>query len=99
MSVVYAVRVEFNDPAVRERYAEWITGGHAAAVVAAGALSAEVVALDDGGLEMRYHFADRAALAAYEAGPAVALRADGARRFPADSVVVTRRIGDVISRV
>lgn len=99
MSVVYAVRVEFQDPAVRERYAEWITGGHAAAVVAAGALSAEVVALDDGSLEMRYHFADRAALAAYDAGPAVALRADGARRFPADSVVVTRRVGDVVSRI
>jgi len=99
VTVSYAVRVEFNDPAVRDQYAAWITGGHAAAVVAAGALSAEVVALDDGGLEMRYRFVDRAALAAYQDGPAVALRADGARRFPAESLVVTRWTGEVINRI
>ncbi|MBC6447446.1 hypothetical protein [Actinokineospora xionganensis] len=48
---------------------------------------------------MRYQFTDRAALAAYEAGPAIALRADGARRFPADSVLVSRWTGEVISRI
>ena len=45
-----------------------------------------------GAVESRYLFGSRAAFDAYEAGPGVALRADGARLFPADSGVRTTRI-------
>ncbi|WP_436498512.1 hypothetical protein [Actinokineospora sp. HUAS TT18] len=99
MTVVYAVRVQCADLELRDTYLKWITDGHAAAVVAAGAESAEVLSLADGALEMRYTFADRAALAAYESGPAVALRAEAAELFPAGSVTATRTTGEVVARV
>ncbi|MBM7774723.1 hypothetical protein JOD54_004927 [Actinokineospora baliensis] len=99
MTVIYAVRVDFPDPAVRDDYLKWITTGHAAAVVAAGALSAEVLSLADGALEMRYAFSDRAALAAYESGPAVALRAEVGELFPAGSFTVTRSTGEIVARI
>ncbi|SER22105.1 DUF4286 family protein [Actinokineospora terrae] len=98
MTVIYAVRVQFTDEAVRDSYLEWVTDGHAAAVVAAGARSAEVLSLADGGLEMRYTFTDRAALAAYESGPAVALRAEAAELFPAGSLTATRSTGEIVAR-
>jgi hypothetical protein len=45
-----------------------------------------------GVVESRYMFESREAFEAYEAGPGVALRADGARLFPPDSGVRTTRI-------
>ncbi|GAA2998659.1 hypothetical protein [Actinokineospora diospyrosa] len=99
MTVIYAVRVEFSDPDVRDSYLKWITGGHAAAVVAAGAESAEVLSLADGALEMRYAFADRAALAAYESGPAIALRAEAEEHFPAGSFTATRSTGEIVAKI
>lgn len=95
--LVYTVHAEFADEATRERYLEWLRGGHVSAVVReGGALCGEVTVLDGGSalgaVESRYLFGSRAAFAAYEAGPGVALRADGARLFPADSGVRTTRI-------
>ncbi|GLW90393.1 DUF4286 family protein [Actinokineospora globicatena] len=98
MTVIYAVRVQFTDEAVRDNYLRWITDGHAAAVVAAGARTAEVLSLADGALEMRYAFTDRAALAAYESGPAIALRAEVADLFPPDAFTVTRSTGEIVAR-
>ncbi len=95
--MVYSVRSEFSDPQTRQRYLDWLTGGHVEALMAqGGALRAEVAALDDGSVETRYLFASREAFAAYEAGPAVALRADSVAKFPPSSGVrMTRSIGDL----
>jgi len=96
--LVYTVHAEFADAAVRERYLNWLRDGHALAVVReGGAISGEVTVIDSGGsglgaIESRYLFESRAAFDAYEAGPGVALRADGARLFPPDSGVRTTRI-------
>ena len=91
--LVYTVHAEFADAAVRERYLNWLRDGHALAVVReGGAISGEVTVLDSGAIESRYLFESRAAFDAYEAGPGVALRADGARLFPPDSGVRTTRI-------
>ena len=81
--LIYSVRSEFDDGQTRRRYIDWLIQGHAQAVVEAGARSAEIVSYDDGSVEARYAFDSREAFAAYEAGPAVALRADSKARFPA----------------
>jgi hypothetical protein len=93
--VVYSVRAEFPDAATRERYVEWLRDGHCQAVVrAGGALSGEVTVLPDGSVDSRYVFGSQADYDAYEAGPAVAMRADGALRFPPESgVSLTRTLG------
>lgn len=65
-----------------------------------GALSGEVTVLDDGTVESRYLFGSRADFEAYEAGPAVMLRADSALLFGPDSGVhVTRALGTRAVRV
>jgi hypothetical protein len=90
--IVYSVRSEFSDPDTRQRYLDWLTGGHAQALIAqGGALRAEVALLDDGSVETRYLFASREAFAAYEAGPAVALRADSVAKFPPSAEIRTIR--------
>ncbi len=100
--MVYTVRSEFPDAATRSRYLAWLTGGHAAALVSeGGALRAEVAELDDGTVEARYLFASREAFDAYEAGPAIALRAEGATLFPPSAGIRTTRthglIHDIVS--
>lgn len=89
----YTVRAQFDDPGSRAEYLAWLVDGHAAAVVAAGARSAQVLDGDDGSVEARYLFASAEEFAAYEAGPAVALRADGAARFGGAGVRFARRTG------
>ncbi|GIH04365.1 hypothetical protein Rhe02_24320 [Rhizocola hellebori] len=95
--MVYSVRSEFSDPQTRQRYLDWLTGGHAQALITqGGALRAEVALLDDGCVETRYLFASREAFAAYEAGPAVALRADSVAKFPPSADIrTTRSTGDL----
>ncbi|GGK40010.1 hypothetical protein GCM10010124_35880 [Pilimelia terevasa] len=99
MAFAYTVRAEFDDPDRRAAYLAWLAGGHAAAVVAAGARSAQVVARDDGAVEVRYVFASARDYAAYEAGPAVALRAEGAARFGAPGVRFRRGTGDIVTQI
>jgi hypothetical protein len=90
--LVYSVRAEFADPATRERYLDWLRGGHCLAVVReGGAMSGEVTVLENGTVESRYVFGSRAAFDAYEAGPGIALRAHGATLFPPGSGVTTSR--------
>lgn len=95
--MVYTVRTECPDEQTRQRYVDWLTGGHAAALVhEGGALRAEVAVLDDGTVETRYLFASREAFAAYEAGAAVELRKDGAVRFPPEAGVrMSRSTGEI----
>ena len=106
---LYSVRSSFTDAAVRAEFIAWLRDGHLADVVRAGALDAELVehglpedappgALAD--VESRYHFASRAAFDAYAAGPAVALRAEGASRFPTSrGIVMTRGFATSVLRI
>jgi hypothetical protein len=95
LMLVYTVRTAIDDEDTRLAYLSWLVDGHAAEVVrAGGAVRAEVSTLDDGTLETRYVFASRDAFAAYEAGPAIALRADANEKFPpAAAIRVTRSTG------
>ena len=97
---VYAVRSTFTDAAVRAEFLAWLAAGHLADVVRAGALDAEIIehelsadalAGSIADVETRYHFSSRAAFEAYASGPAIALRAEGAAKFPpARGIVMTR---------
>ncbi len=93
--VVYSIRAEFADVATRERYLDWLRGGHCAAIVKqGGALSGEVTVLEDGIVESRYVFGSRADYDAYASGSGVQLRAEGVRRFPPDSgLKLSRSLG------
>jgi len=94
---IYVVTAEFTNDDVRGEYLGWMRGGHVAKVVElGGAVSGEVVLLDDGRVEGRYVFPDRGAFTAYESGPAVELRAEGARFTESGEVVFARRTGEVI---
>ena len=102
-AVVYTVIAEFEDEATLRAYLAWLTGGHAAAVVAAGALSAEVIgplAGPTGALEgplrldCRYTFPTLGAFRAYETDHAPRLRAEGAALFGAvQGLRVSRSLG------
>ncbi|MSR42185.1 MAG: DUF4286 family protein [Phycisphaerales bacterium] len=102
----YFVRIECDSHASRDKFVAWLRDGHYAAVIAAGALTAELIELDlpkdakQGAirpLESRYAFASREAFAAYEAGPAVTLRAEGLAKFPPScGVRMTRSTGDAL---
>ena len=102
---LYSVRSRFTNAEVREEFLAWLRGGHLADVVRAGALDAEIVEFEaaDGAIgevETRYHFASRDAFEAYAAGPAVALRAEGAARFPATrGIVMTRGFATSLLRI
>jgi hypothetical protein len=103
----YTVAVEFDgEPAaaraVAAEYEAWLVDGHLADVVAAGAREASMVRLDGERprLEAHYLFADAAAFARYEQGPAAALRADGLARFPPSrGVRASRRTGERVAVV
>ena len=99
--VVYTVRTEFDDDATRERFLTFLREGYCLAVVRqGGALSAEVTAYADGVVEARYLFGSQADFDAYEAGPAVHLRADTARLFPPGAGTrITRLMGIRAARV
>jgi hypothetical protein len=103
---VYAVRSRFTDAAVRAEFIAWLTGGHLADVVRAGATRAELVLHEPapgetvGEVESRYLFASPEAFAAYEAGPAIPLRAEGAAKFPPTrGVTMTRSTATSACRV
>ncbi len=98
MTLVYSVRIEVPDEAMASELLDWLEHDHASDVVRAGALMAEVVRLDGEQpvIETRYHFASREAFEAYEAGPAVLLRAEGRERFgPERGVKMIRSVGVV----
>lgn len=88
--VVYLVRAEHPSEASASEYVSWLLGssesgeqGHAAEVVAAGALRAEVVVPEDAPrtVECRYTFPNLSEFRRYESDHAPRLRAEGLRRF------------------
>ncbi|QIS11443.1 DUF4286 domain-containing protein [Nocardia arthritidis] len=96
----YVVTAEFTGDEARTEYLAWMRDGHVAKVVELGAaVSGQVVLLDDGRVESRYLFPDRETFAAYESGPAVELRAEGARFVESGKVSFTRCTGEVVFSV
>jgi len=93
----YVVRVTIEDAAVRASFAAWLADRHVADVCAAGALDAEIVAIDGApSIEVRYRFASRDAFAAYERDHAPRLRADGIAALGGAQASFARSTGDVI---
>lgn len=101
-SIAYTVRALCPDPLTAQEYVDWLKGGHIQEVIKGGALSAAVIRLDDQPagphrVEVRYQFADRAALDRYLAQFAPALRADGLKRFPPErGVAFERTVGEIV---
>ena len=101
--IAYNVTATFSDQAGRERYLAWLTPGHVGQVLAGGASSAQVIAIDHddagGGLkvEARYVFVSREALERYFTVHAPALRADGLKHFgPETGVIFARSVGEIV---
>lgn len=97
----YTVIAEFDDPAVAAEWVGWLRDGHLADVIAAGALDAEVVAMEGAATpvayEVRYRFADRASLERYFTEHAPRLRAEGLARFPPERGIRYRRsVGEAV---
>lgn len=99
--LVYTVIIELPSPALTDELLAWLEDDHLGEVVRAGARDAEAVVLDGetATVECRYTFDSREAFAAYEAGPAEVLRADGRARFGPDRGIRMRRtIGISVAR-
>lgn len=98
MQVAYTVRATFPDLATADEYIGWLTGGHIAQVLAAGASGATLVRLDGQPprVEVRYRFPTRGIFDRYEREHAPALRADGAARFGGRNVSFERTLGAII---
>lgn len=86
MTIEYTVTAEFDSLQRGSEWVAWLQHGHLQAVIDGGALRARLVRHEpvDGvsRFSARYEFADMAAFSAYERGAAVALRAEGAAKFP-----------------
>lgn len=94
----YTVTAQFTDEAVAKEYLAWLTHGHLAQVLDGGALEARLVTLGPTSLQVHYLFSSAEAFARYEAGPAIALRADGVAKFPASrGVTMSRSSGAVVA--
>src|SRR4051812_3784579 len=97
-SVSYVIRASFTNTSIAEDWLLWLQTGHVAEVLASGASSAELIALDapQSTYEVRYRFPSREALDAYERDHAPRLRADGLKLFPTDrGITYHRYVGDV----
>ena len=97
----YTVRCAFTSEAVADEWMAWLDEEHLREVCDAGALDAEVVRLDgpERGttIEVRYHFADRAAFERYEREDAPRLREKGLKRFPLElGLRYTRTTGESV---
>jgi hypothetical protein len=92
-ALAYTVAASFDDEGVAAEWIGWLRDGHIAEVLSAGATDAEIVRLDGAtpSVEVRYHFASRAAFEEYEREHAPRLRAEGARLFPAERGITYRR--------
>lgn len=106
-ALAYTVIAETDSEAAMRAYVNWLTLGHIEAVIEAGALSATLIRHDlvPGSplrAEVRYMFGSREAFEAYEQGPAVALRAEGAALFGPQSehpIRFARTLGGVVQHL
>lgn len=105
--VAYTVSARHPTAESASRYSAWLAAGHVQAVLAGGAESAAVIALDASGdsatgsvphrtVEVRYIFPSRAALDRYLTEHAPRLRAEGLALFgPGTGVTFARTVGEV----
>lgn len=96
---VYVVTATFTKPALRDSYISWLRGGHTAAVLAAGAATAEIILPDANPprVQTRYVFPSREAFLQYESWHAPALRAEGLRLFgPVTGTTFSRETGVIL---
>ena len=76
--MIYNVRIDFDDPALRDEVGIWLRDHHIKDVLAAGAQGAKLyVHASELAIEIRYTFDSREAFEAYERDHAPRLRADG----------------------
>ena len=102
----YVVRIAFLDREPMGGFLAWLRDHHVADVLAAGALDAELVRLDDEAhhvIEARYRFASREAFAHYEREHAPRLRRGGLAELgrlglPPDRVTFLRTTGEIVAR-
>ena len=103
MTIEYTVTAEFDSLPLAQEWVEWLKGGHLQQVIDGGASSATLVRFDGGpGLRLaaRYVFKDMPTFTAYENGAAIALRAEGAAKFPASrGVKMTRSLAEVLQSI
>jgi hypothetical protein len=102
--IVYSVTATLPDDETARRYLAWLADGHAAEVVAAGALSAQIIRFTDPSspirVETRYTFSSSAALSQYVREHAPRLRTEGLKLFPPDQgISFERRVGDLVKRI
>ena len=100
-SFLYVVRCTFapGSSDVAQRWLHWLREQHLTEVLAAGAVSAEVIQIQSGvdQYEIHYRFPSEDAFARYERENAPRLRADGLSRFPLNlGLQYERRIGKVL---
>lgn len=96
----YTVKAEFESEAVASEWLKWLEHGHLQGVIEAGAQEAVLLQVGPLTYEVRYRFENAKAFAAYEAGPAIALRSDSLARFPASrGIKMSRSSGQVLSEI
>jgi len=98
--IIYTVTATLPDANLAEEWLAWLRSGHISDVLAGGATSAEIIALDQPPLtfEVRYRFPDRQAFERYEKEIAPRLRAEGLKRFPPERGISYRRsVGSVLN--
>jgi Domain of unknown function (DUF4286) len=99
--IIYTVFATLPDATTADEWLRWLRDGHIAAILEAGASSAEILALDGtpSAFEVRYRFPFREAFERYEHEIAPRLRAEGIQRFPAERGIAYRRsVGVVLER-
>lgn len=100
--IAYTVTAILPDDRIRDEYLAWLTGGHLAAVLEGGAISAQVVSIADPvppiAVEVRYVFPTQGTLERYVREFAPALRAEGLARF-GRLVTFRRSVGPVVANL
>lgn len=97
--VAYTVTATLPDEPTRDRYEQWLTGGHVQAVMAGGASSAQVIRLTDRPLtvQARYEFPSDEVFQGYLRDHAPQLRAEGLALFATKPAVIFRReVGTIL---
>lgn len=101
MSTSYIVTATLPDPQTAVEYLRWLAEGHAQDVLAAGAMHAHVVRVDEPSSPIQvivwYAFASRESLERYLVERAPALRREGMERFGDRGIVFSRQIGEVVA--
>ena len=95
--ILYTVSCQTDDMPKAAAWMSWLQNGHMAAVMAGGAIRAELLQTGPHSYAVQYLFPDQTAFDHYEAVHAPALRAEGLARFPAESgFTYSRTVSPVI---